>query len=111
MVVANRSDEIGSLGRSLESFRATLEAREGDVQRHVFRSAAFFGASSPITMVNRDLVIVEQNFALREFMAQLGVRSRVAVATVGKVKTVAQMVAIGMMLYGKPLGAKPPSKN
>ena len=45
--------------------------------------------------------------ALREFMAQLGVRSRVAVATVGKVKTVAQMVAIGMMLFGGHLGAYP----
>lgn len=45
--------------------------------------------------------------ALREFMAQLGARSRVAVATVGKVKTVAQMLAIGMMLYGKHLGTNP----
>jgi CDP-diacylglycerol--glycerol-3-phosphate 3-phosphatidyltransferase len=45
--------------------------------------------------------------ALREFMAQLGVRSRVAVATVGKVKTVAQMVAIGMLLYGEHPGASP----
>ena len=45
--------------------------------------------------------------ALREFMAQLGVRSRVAVATVGKVKTVAQMVAIGMLLYGERLGTSP----
>ena len=45
--------------------------------------------------------------ALREFMAQLGVRSRVAVATVGKVKTMAQMVAIGMLLYGEHRGVSP----
>ena len=39
--------------------------------------------------------------ALREYMAQLGVRSRVAVANIGKIKTSAQMVAICMLLYGK----------
>ena len=40
--------------------------------------------------------------ALREFMADLGVRARVAVATIGKVKTMLQMLAIGMMLVGQP---------
>ena len=45
--------------------------------------------------------------ALREFMAGLGLRSRVAVATVGKVKTVLQMVAIGLMLYQYPIGPLP----
>ena len=41
--------------------------------------------------------------ALREFMAQLGKRARVAVLWVGKLKTVLQMVAIGLMLYRDPL--------
>ncbi len=45
--------------------------------------------------------------ALREFMASLGMRSRVAVATVGKVKTVLQMMAIGLMLYQYNLGPIP----
>lgn len=37
--------------------------------------------------------------ALREWMAELGQRARVKVQTVGKVKTVAQMVAIACLLY------------
>ena len=40
--------------------------------------------------------------ALREFMAELGQRAQVAVAMTGKIKTVTQMVAIGMMLFEKP---------
>jgi len=45
--------------------------------------------------------------ALREFMAALGQRARVAVATVGKVKTLLQMVAIGLMLFRYPVGSIP----
>ncbi len=41
--------------------------------------------------------------ALREFMAELGQRARVAVATVGKVKTVLQMAAIALLLLRRPL--------
>lgn len=37
--------------------------------------------------------------ALREWMAELGQRARVAVATVGKIKTIAQMVALLCLLY------------
>ncbi len=42
--------------------------------------------------------------ALREFMAELGQRATVAVATVGKVKTTAQMAAIVALLYRDPIG-------
>lgn len=37
--------------------------------------------------------------ALREWMAELGARSQVAVSEIGKVKTVAQMTAISLMIY------------
>lgn len=37
--------------------------------------------------------------ALREWMAQIGASKSVAVSSVGKIKTVAQMVAIPMLLY------------
>ena len=37
--------------------------------------------------------------ALREWMAELGSRAQVAVSTIGKLKTVAQMVAIGLLIY------------
>ena len=45
--------------------------------------------------------------ALREWMAILGQRKRVAVATVGKIKTIAQMVALTCLLYSVS-PAKPP---
>jgi len=37
--------------------------------------------------------------ALREWMAELGMRGVVAVSALGKFKTIAQMVAIGVMLF------------
>ncbi len=41
--------------------------------------------------------------ALREWMAQIGASKSVAVSSLGKIKTVAQMVAIPMLLYAQPL--------
>lgn len=46
-------------------------------------------------MVGREIAVS----ALREWMAELGQRARVAVATVGKIKTIAQMVALLFLLY------------
>ncbi len=41
--------------------------------------------------------------ALREWMAHVGARARVAVSPIGKSKTIVQMVGIGMMLFHLPL--------
>ena len=40
--------------------------------------------------------------ALREWMAELGQRAKVAVANVGKIKTIVQMVALTLLLYQVP---------
>lgn len=45
--------------------------------------------------------------ALREWMAELGLRGKVAVAMVGKVKTTVQMIALGFLLYREPLWGMP----
>ena len=45
--------------------------------------------------------------ALREWLAELGQRGRVAVSMLGKLKTVFQMTAISMMLWQTPLGPIP----
>jgi CDP-diacylglycerol--glycerol-3-phosphate 3-phosphatidyltransferase len=45
--------------------------------------------------------------ALREWMAELGKRSHVAVSLIGKIKTGAQMVAIPFLLWQAPLAALP----
>lgn len=41
--------------------------------------------------------------ALREWMAQIGASKSVAVSSIGKIKTMAQMVAIPMLLYSENL--------
>jgi len=41
--------------------------------------------------------------ALREWMAELGERARVRVANVGKIKTIAQLISIVVLLYQKDL--------
>jgi len=41
--------------------------------------------------------------ALREWMAELGARSKVAVSVYGKVKTIAQMVALMLLLFREPM--------
>lgn len=48
--------------------------------------------------------------ALREWMAELGARTSVAVGTVGKIKTGFQMVAIWLMLWRDPLFGWPTYK-
>ena len=45
--------------------------------------------------------------ALREWMAELGQRAVVKVSSIGKSKTIFQMVAIGFLLYGEPLFGLP----
>lgn len=45
--------------------------------------------------------------ALREWMAELGQRAKVKVATVGKVKTIVQMVALVCLLYQEPFMGLP----
>jgi CDP-diacylglycerol--glycerol-3-phosphate 3-phosphatidyltransferase/cardiolipin synthase len=45
--------------------------------------------------------------ALREWMAELGVRAMVAVSLIGKFKTAVQMVAILLLIYNAPLWGIP----
>lgn len=59
------------------------------------------GALVAIIIIGREITIS----ALREWMAQIGKSSSVAVSMVGKVKTAAQMLAIPMLLFqGKLYG-------
>ena len=59
------------------------------------------GAVVAFIIIGREIAIS----ALREWMAGLGQRGSVAVATIGKVKTVVQMIAILFLLYFDPIGA------
>ncbi len=50
-------------------------------------------------IVGRELTIS----ALREWMAEVGARRSVAVSSIGKLKTISQLVAVPMLLYAGPL--------
>ena len=56
-----------------------------------------------LIIIGREITIS----ALREWMAEIGNRSSVAVSYVGKFKTIGQMVAIPFMLYREPLWGVP----
>jgi CDP-diacylglycerol--glycerol-3-phosphate 3-phosphatidyltransferase len=61
------------------------------VQGHPTPWMAFWAS----VIVGREIAVS----ALREWMAELGQRATVKVATIGKIKTVAQMVALSCLLY------------
>jgi CDP-diacylglycerol--glycerol-3-phosphate 3-phosphatidyltransferase len=52
-----------------------------------------------IVIIGREIAIS----ALREWMAELGQRTKVAVSQLGKYKTILQMTGLAMMLYRYPL--------
>lgn len=65
------------------------------VQRH----PSVWLALPAAVIIGREITIS----ALREWMAQLGARRRVAVSWSGKLKTTAQMLALVLMLYREPV--------
>jgi len=54
---------------------------------------------SSVVIIGREITVS----ALREWMASIGEKSKVKVTYIGKVKTAAQMLSIGFMLYEVPL--------
>jgi len=58
-----------------------------------------------IIIIGREIAIS----ALREWMAEMGSRTNVAVSMIGKIKTTAQMMAIMLLLYRAPIGEFPTS--
>ena len=56
-----------------------------------------------VVIIGREIAIS----ALREWMAEIGERRKVAVSQLGKVKTVLQIVGLSMMLYHHPLAGVP----
>jgi len=53
-----------------------------------------------VVIVGREIAVS----ALREHMAELGARAKVAVSMMGKIKTTAQMIALLLLIYQAPIG-------
>ncbi len=56
-------------------------------------------AVAAVVIIGREITIS----ALREWMAEIGERAQVAVSSLGKYKTAAQMTALFMLIYREPL--------
>ncbi|QKT02429.1 CDP-diacylglycerol--glycerol-3-phosphate 3-phosphatidyltransferase [Ectothiorhodospiraceae bacterium 2226] len=65
--------------------------------------AGFWMAIPAAIIIGREIAIS----ALREWMAEIGKRTTVAVSVIGKFKTTAQMVAIVLLLYRAPVAGLP----
>lgn len=63
------------------------------------READIWITVAGIIIIGREIIIS----SLREWMAEVGQRGKVAVAYIGKVKTTAQILALGFLLYNKDL--------
>jgi CDP-diacylglycerol--glycerol-3-phosphate 3-phosphatidyltransferase len=69
----------------------------------VEREAAIWITLAAIIIISREITIS----ALREWMAETGQRSKVAVAYIGKVKAVSQIFSLIFLLYNKDLFGVP----
>ncbi len=92
--IARRYNQYSAFGAFLDPVADKLMVATAlflIVQAHPTPWMALWAA----VIVGREIAVS----ALREWMAELGQRAKVSVATVGKIKTVVQMVALICLLY------------
>ena len=106
--LASFSDWVdGYLARSMQlesSFGAFLDP-VADKLMVVVIIVLLVEANPSIYVALPSIVIVAREIsvsALREWMAQLGASTTVKVSYIGKTKTVAQMLALGFMIFSEP---------
>ena len=96
--IARRYDQYSAFGAFLDPVADKLMVATAlviTVQHHHTVWMALWAA----VIIGREIAVS----ALREWMAELGQRAKVKVATIGKVKTVVQMVALVFLLYRDPV--------
>ena len=96
--IARRYNQYSAFGAFLDPVADKLMVATAlflIVQSHPTRWMALWAA----VIVGREIAVT----ALREWMAELGQRAKVAVANVGKIKTIVQMVAVTLLLYQAPI--------
>jgi len=100
--LARRLSQVSTLGAFLDPVADKLMVAVTLVLL-LHRDPALWLAIPAAIIISREIVVS----ALRELMAELGQRATVAVAALGKIKTVSQMVALSLMLYRQDLGPIP----
>ena len=69
----------------------------------VSKDARWFVVIMAVVIIGREIAVS----ALREWMAEIGARGRIAVSGWGKIKTVVQIVGLSLMLYRQDLFGLP----
>lgn len=100
--LARRLSQVSTFGAFLDPVADKLMVAVALVLL-LHRDPALWLVIPAAIIISREIVVS----ALRELMAELGQRATVAVATLGKVKTVSQMTALLLMLYRHDLGPIP----
>ena len=94
--LARTLNQTSAFGR----FRSGCRQTDGRCCAHCIGTMATFDLDgfAAIVIISREITVS----ALREWMAELGARTSVAVSTVGKYKTAFQMIAITVFLLNWP---------
>ncbi len=92
--LARRTGQVSRLGTFLDPVADKLMVATALVLI-VSRDHEWYMALAAAVIIGREITIS----ALREWMAEIGARKKVAVSSLGKIKTVAQIVGISLLLY------------
>ena len=92
--LARKLEQISSLGAFLDPVADKLMIAVALILI-VQKTPDIYLALPAAVIVGREITVS----ALREWMAEIGARSKVAVSILGKIKTIAQMVALGFLIF------------
>jgi CDP-diacylglycerol--glycerol-3-phosphate 3-phosphatidyltransferase/cardiolipin synthase len=94
--LARKLNQTSSLGAFLDPVADKLMVAAALVLL-VQQNPNLYLALAAAVIIGREITVS----ALREWMAEIGARKKVAVSALGKIKTIAQMVALGFLIFEK----------
>ena len=94
--LARKLNQTSSLGAFLDPVADKLMVAVALVLL-VQQNPNLYLALAAAVIIGREITVS----ALREWMAEIGARKKVAVSALGKIKTIAQMVALGFLIFEK----------
>ena len=100
--LARKLDEESPFGAFLDPVADKLMVATAIILLVSKQPTAWFAVPA-VVIIGREIAVS----ALREWMAELGERTKVAVGSIGKIKTVVQMVSLLMLIYSENLFGLP----
>ncbi len=100
--LARKLNQTSSLGAFLDPVADKLMVAVAFVLL-VQQNPVIYLALPAAIIIGREITVS----ALREWMAEIGARNKVSVSVLGKIKTIAQMLALGFLIFRMPLLGMP----